>query len=63
MCDYNCRAYEKLTKEQGEELSLPGLPYTPRQLFWISGASVWCNIWREEALKNRVLTDPHAPGR
>ncbi|XP_023346897.1 neprilysin-2 isoform X3 [Eurytemora carolleeae] len=57
------RAYEKLTKEQGEELSLPGLPYTPRQLFWISGAAVWCNILREEALKNRVLTDPHAPGR
>ena len=57
------RAYERLVEEQGEELSLPGLPYTPRQMFWLSGASVWCNVMREEALNNFVLTDPHSPPR
>ena len=48
---------------KGEELSLPGLPYTPRQLFWLSGASIWCSSIRDEALKSRVLTDPHSPSR
>jgi membrane metallo-endopeptidase-like protein 1 len=57
------RAYARLVEEQGEELSLPGLNYSPRQMFWLSGASVWCTSMREETLKNRVLTDPHSPAR
>ena len=48
---------------KGEELSLPGLPYTPCQLFWISGASIWCSSMRDEALKSRILTYPHSPPR
>ena len=48
---------------KGEELSLPGLPYNPRQLFWLSGASIWCSSMRDEALKSIVLTDPHSPSR
>jgi len=57
------RAYERLTKQYGEEPRLPGLPYTPRQMFWLSGASIWCGAMRPATLKNRVLTDPHSPGR
>lgn len=57
------RAYNRLVEEYGEEPRLPGLPYTNRQLFWLSGASIWCNAIRPATLKNRVLTDPHSPGR
>jgi len=57
------RAYNRLVSEFGEEPRLPGLPYTNRQLFWLSGASIWCNAIRPATLKNRVLTDPHSPGR
>ncbi len=37
------RAYQRLMEARGEEEPrLPGLPkYTPRQLFWMSTASVW----------------------
>ena len=59
----NSRAYQRLVKMKGEELSLPGLPYNPRQLFWLSGASIWCSSMRDEALKSIVLTDPHSPSR
>merc|ERR1711970_786605 len=57
------RAYERLTKQYGEEPKLPGLPYTPRQMFWLSGASIWCGAMRPATLKNRVLTDPHSPSQ
>eukprot|EP00088_Acartia_fossae_P063834 TRINITY_DN7820_c0_g1_i2.p1 TRINITY_DN7820_c0_g1~~TRINITY_DN7820_c0_g1_i2.p1 ORF type:complete len:771 (+),score=167.12 TRINITY_DN7820_c0_g1_i2:291-2315(+) len=57
------RAYERLTAEHGKEPKLPGLPYNQRQLFWLSGASIWCDATRPATLKNRVLTDPHSPGR
>jgi len=57
------RAYDRLAERYGQEPLLPGLPYTQRQLFWLSGASVWCVAMRPATLKNRVLTDPHSPGR
>mgnify|MGYP006354395009 FL=1 len=42
----------------------PGLidGYTPEQRFFISWATVWRSKMRDEALKNQVKTDPHAPG-
>lgn len=33
-------AYNKYVQKYGEELKLPGLNYTPQQLFWISAAMV-----------------------
>ena len=33
-------AYHKYTDRFGHELKLPGLKYTPKQLFWISAAMV-----------------------
>ena len=57
------RAYERLIEKEGEELSLPGLPYTPRQLFWLSGASTWCSVYRDDWMKTVLLTDSHPPGR
>jgi len=57
------RTYEKIVERWGEEPRLPGLSYSPRQLFWVSYARNWCSVRREAALKNQVLTDPHAPAR
>lgn len=58
------RAYQRLMEAKGEEEPrLPGLKYTPRQLFWMSTAAVWCTAMRPAQEKNQILTDPHAPGR
>ena len=57
------RAYGRLVAKQGPEPKLPGLPYTPRQLFWISGANFYCTAYRPEFLKMTVLTDTHSPDR
>jgi len=56
-------AYETLVSKYGPEPKLPGLEYTPRQLMWLSGASVWCEVRRPASLKQQVLTDPHSPAR
>lgn len=43
----------------------PGLldGFTPNQRFFISWATIWRTKDRDEAIKNQVKTDPHAPGR
>ena len=40
---------------------LPGLKYTPEQLFWISAATAECGKYRPESLKFKILTDVHSP--
>ena len=55
------RAYKKWVGDHGSEKSLPGLSYTPDQLFWISAANVWCGKYRSEVLKLRVLVGSHSP--
>ena len=55
------RAYQQYVTDHGEESVLPALGYTQAQLFWLSGASVWCSVSRPAALKSQVLTDPHSP--
>merc|ERR1712032_608743 len=42
-------AYNRLTERHGVEPILPGMNFSPRQLFWLSSA--------------RVLTDPHSPAQ
>jgi len=42
---------------------MPGLDYTPQQMFWISAGQVWCSTYREEAIKNQVITGVHSPGQ
>ncbi len=44
---------EKLAKIDG---------FTPEQRFFLSWATVWRTKIRPDALKNRIKTDPHAPG-
>ena len=57
------RAYKRLIKKEGKELSLPGLQYNPRQLFWISSAALYCKVARDNQMINTILTDNHAPYR
>ncbi len=39
---YLKQAYQRWVKENGVEPKLPGLKYTPEQLFFINYAQVWC---------------------
>ena len=36
--------------------------FDQRQRFFLSWATIWRQLIREEALKNRIKTDPHSPG-
>lgn len=47
----------------GNEKRLPGLNYSPEQLFWISAAQTWCSAAREWYIKMTIATDPHAVNR
>jgi len=57
------RAYNRLVERYGAEPILPSLPYSQKQLFWLSTAQVWCGVRKPASLKNQVLTDPHSPQR
>ena len=58
-------SYEALRKALGgdpnEAPKVEG--YTPAQRFFLSYANVWRNNIRDEALRVRLNTDPHSPGR
>ncbi len=47
-------------KENGDPGLIDG--YTPEQRFFISWATIWRTKSRDEATRNQVKTDPHAPG-
>ncbi|XP_055373967.1 neprilysin-2 [Condylostylus longicornis] len=54
-------AYKEWAAENKPEPSLPGLPYTPSQMFWISAAQTWCSKYRKESMKMRIITGVHSP--
>nr|CAH7760509.1 unnamed protein product [Callosobruchus chinensis] len=56
-------AYNKWSERHGREAQLPGLPFTPNQMFWISAANTWCAKYRPESLRLRILTGYHSPGQ
>ncbi|MBJ2175978.1 M13 family metallopeptidase [Aureibaculum sp. A20] len=37
--------------------------FTPEQRFFMSWATVWRTLTRDEALRNQIKTDPHSPGK
>ncbi len=37
--------------------------FTPEQRFFMSWATVWRTLIREDALRTQIKTDPHSPGR
>lgn len=48
-------------KEHGNPGKIDG--FTPEQRFFLSWATVWRTKMRDEALKNKIKTDPHSPGQ
>ncbi|HET7361664.1 MAG TPA: M13 family metallopeptidase [Salinimicrobium sp.] len=57
-------AYDALQlylEENGRPGKIDG--FTPEQRFFLSWATVWRTKMREEALRNKIKTDPHSPGR
>ncbi|WP_066222317.1 M13 family metallopeptidase [Formosa haliotis] len=56
-------AYDALQislKENGYPENIDGL--TADQRFFMSWATVWRSLYRDDALKNQIKTDPHSPG-
>lgn len=47
-------------KEHGNPGEIDG--FTPEQRFFLSWATIWRTKMRDEALRNRIRTDPHSPG-
>lgn len=56
-------AYRRWVKRNGPEQKLPGLSFTPKQLFWVAAANTWCVKIRNESLKLQVLNGYHSPAR
>jgi neprilysin len=56
-------AYQKYVKVHGEEKKLPGLNYSPNQLFWISNAQSLCTKLRTEAMRDKILNMKTSPNR
>ncbi|KAH8418517.1 hypothetical protein KR009_010843, partial [Drosophila setifemur] len=54
-------AYRRWVEKHGEEPKLPGLDYSPEQMFWISAGQTWCAKYRKESLKMRITTGVHSP--
>ncbi len=50
------QGYELWMEENGVEPQLPGLPFSPRQMFWIARGRSYCRKSTDDALENRILT-------
>ncbi|WP_298020484.1 M13 family metallopeptidase [uncultured Parasphingopyxis sp.] len=53
-------AYRRYVAEHGEPPVIDGL--TGDQRFFLAWAQVWRGLIRDNALRERLLTDPHSPG-
>ena len=56
-------AYKAYVEHNEEEKNLPGLKYTPKQLFWISFANTWCSKENIEYLKFKIEVQTHCPNK
>lgn len=58
------RAYTEWKEKNGPEPPLPELPeINADQLFFLNFAQVWCGTARPEALRSKLKTAVHAPGK
>ncbi|CAG2168313.1 unnamed protein product [Oppiella nova] len=57
------KAYQAYAKLYPKEKMLPGLKYTPEQLFWITYGNVWCSRTRPEVSKMFIDKETHSPAR
>ncbi|CAH0723238.1 unnamed protein product, partial [Brenthis ino] len=52
-----------LRNNDAADETLPGLNHTHTQLFFLNFAQVWCGAMRPEAMRNKLKTAVHSPGR
>ncbi|CAG2181040.1 unnamed protein product, partial [Oppiella nova] len=58
------RAFQTYVKTYGEPLRLPYVSqYTPQQLYFLSYASIKCNLIRKTALDVQITSEVHTPGK
>lgn len=55
------KAYLKWVKREGEEVELPGMNLTHKQLFFLNFAQVWCGSYRPEYASQAIKIDVHTP--
>ncbi|WP_115461356.1 M13 family metallopeptidase [Winogradskyella aurantiaca] len=48
-------------EEHGRPENIDG--FTPEQRFFMSWATIWRTLTRDDALRNQIMTDPHSPGQ
>ncbi|XP_035217683.1 neprilysin-2-like [Stegodyphus dumicola] len=53
--------YQSWVRDHGRENMLPGLKYTPNQLFWISAANKWCEKVEPDYLKTVLEEGVYPP--
>lgn len=56
-------AYLNIMEGKPEPQSLPGLPFTHKQLFFVAFAQVWCSTVTKEANSLQIEKDPHSPAK
>lgn len=56
-------AYQKYVEKNGADPVLPGLNYTSNQLFWISGAQLWCSVTRPAYIQASNVMADHTPDK
>ena len=56
------QAYKNIVELEGTQRYLPGLDYSPDQLFFIAFAQLWCSNFTPEYITSSLLTNPHSPG-
>jgi neprilysin len=54
------RAYVQWSKENPKEPKLPGLDFTPQQMFWIANGQLSCSVYQEQTLRNNIAYDEHS---
>ncbi|XP_052285288.1 membrane metallo-endopeptidase-like 1 [Dreissena polymorpha] len=54
------RKWVKSVRGGKEEHKLPGLPYTPNQLYFLNAAQIWCGSSRDQRKAELILTDTHS---
>lgn len=54
-------AYEEWVSTNHDEIPLPGLNLTHKQLFFVGFAQVWCSSTKKEATHLQIMNDPHTP--
>jgi putative endopeptidase len=55
-------AYDAFKIHMQQTPQQPADGFTPEQRFFLGFAQIWRNNIRPEALRQRILTDPHSPG-